>query len=66
MRRRVKLTDLYKATGEYIAKHGDADIMSISRHCNSPEHIEYSFDLGDLENDSFDVIGQIHIKYREF
>ena len=66
MRRRVMLSDLYKEIGEYLEKNGDADIVSIATHCNSPKHIQYSFDLCSLGNDSFNVIGKIYVKYKEF
>ena len=65
MRRKVKLSELYKEIGKYLDANGDADVVSIATHCNSAKHIQYTLELCDLKNDSFDVIGKISVKYEE-
>lgn len=65
MRRKVKLSEMYNAIGEYLNSHGDADVISISTHCNNKDQIQYSLDLCDLQKDSYDIVGKIEIKYQE-
>lgn len=65
-RRKVRLSDLYVQIGKYLATNGDADVSSISTHCNSLDKIQYTLNLSDLSKEGFDKIGQIDIKYEEF
>ena len=65
MRRKVKLSELYKEIGKYLDSNGDVDVVSITTYCNSPKHIQYTLKLCDLKSDSFDVIGEIDVKYEE-
>ena len=65
MRRKVKLSELYKEIGNYLYANDDVDVFSIATHCNSENHIQYTLKLCDLKSDSFEVIGEINVKYEE-
>lgn len=46
MKKRVKLSEFKKAIDDYINSYGDADVSTVSRHCNHDKY-EYTIVLGD-------------------
>ncbi len=63
MKRRVtKLSQLAAKINAYILLNGDADIISIGSHSNSPEKIQYSFDLKPLNDETWNNVQSKAIK----
>lgn len=63
-KRIVYLSQLYEKIGNYLQAAGDANIVSISTHCNHPEQIYYTLKLETL-NDALNknINGYITIRY---
>lgn len=61
-KRIVYLTDLYAKIGSYLKLYGDANVTSISTHCNHPKNLYYTLNVTDLDTDKE---RKIDIPYKE-